>query len=219
MNSSLPSRSAGRARKGFTLIELLVVIAIIAILAAILFPVFQKVRENARRTACLSNEKQLGLALIQYTQDADEKFPFGLFGDPNTIGPQGVGYGQSGEGMGWAGQLYQYVKSTGIYKCPDDSTTASPMANGVAAYPISYAMNAFIPAQSNAILAAPSTTVALFEVSNDYVAVNDPLEGTEDGGSGGTGSGNKYLLSAVGDGYPAVAPILRLAAAPLVISR
>ncbi len=101
---------------GFTLIELLVVIAIIAILAAILFPVFQKVRENARRTACLSNEKQLGLAVIQYQQDADEKFPCGAVG--------GVTPGDTdfyGGGAGWANQIYSFVKSNAVYVCPDDS--------------------------------------------------------------------------------------------------
>lgn len=101
--------------KGFTLIELLVVIAIIAILAAILFPVFQKVRENARRSACLSNEKQLGLGIIQYQQDADEKFPCGtvpgLNGDTDNYGG----------GAGWAGQIYSFVKSNGVYVCPDDT--------------------------------------------------------------------------------------------------
>ena len=70
----MPLRSA----KGFTLIELLVVIAIIAIPAAIIFPVFQSVRENARRTACLSNRKQISLGYMQYYQDDDEVLP-GLF--------------------------------------------------------------------------------------------------------------------------------------------
>jgi len=84
-------------QRGFTLIELLVVI--IAILAAILFPVFQKVRENARRTACLSNMKQIGLSVLQYNQDNDEKGPNGT--DP---------YGRC---SGWAWQVYTYAKSTG----------------------------------------------------------------------------------------------------------
>src|SRR4028118_1205764 len=64
-----------KRKKGFTLIELLVVIAIIVILAAILFPVFARARENARRTSCLSNIKQVGLGIMQYTQDYDEMYP------------------------------------------------------------------------------------------------------------------------------------------------
>ena len=66
-------------KKAFTLIELLVVIAIIAILAAILFPVFAQAREKARQTSCLSNLKQIGLGLMMYTQDYDETYPMNLF--------------------------------------------------------------------------------------------------------------------------------------------
>src|SRR4028118_1774787 len=70
-----PRGGAGISRSGFTLIELLVVIAIIGILASILFPVFARARENARRSSCQSNLKQIGLGILQYTQDYDEKLP------------------------------------------------------------------------------------------------------------------------------------------------
>ena len=91
-------------RKGFTLIELLVVIAIIAILAAILFPVFAKAREKARSASCLSNLKQIGLALVQYSSDYDEKY---------CINENGTG-----NGVRWFEELQPYMKSTQIGLCP-----------------------------------------------------------------------------------------------------
>lgn len=105
-------------RKAFTLIELLVVIAIIAILAAILFPVFATAREKARQTACASNMKQLGIAFVQYTTDNDDCFP---------VNP--------GNGLrGSFGKIYPYVKSLQAFTCPDDPST--PGGN-----PISYGAN------------------------------------------------------------------------------
>src|SRR4028119_916482 len=102
-------------RLGFTLIELLVVIAIIAILAAILFPVFARARANARKASCLSNEKQVGLGILQYTQDYDETYPTGM---TEGISPEGA----TVRGTGWAGQIYPYVKSAQVFVCPDDQT-------------------------------------------------------------------------------------------------
>jgi prepilin-type N-terminal cleavage/methylation domain-containing protein/prepilin-type processing-associated H-X9-DG protein len=125
------------SRRGFTLIELLVVIAIIAILAAILFPVFQSVRENARRTACLSNIKQMALGYTQYYQDSDEVLP-GLFYRssapityPGETTPRTI--------YTWVEYLEPYTKSHGIYHCPDAGTTDNALGAG-AVYIADYAL-------------------------------------------------------------------------------
>ena len=101
-------------RPAFTLIELLVVIAIIAILAAILFPVFARARENARRSSCTSNMKQIGLGLMQYTQDYDERYP--------SLGHY-IGSISSANEVYWPDAIQPYVKSTQLFSCPSNTQT------------------------------------------------------------------------------------------------
>ena len=104
-----------KTSRAFTLIELLVVIAIIAILAAILFPVFAKAREKARQTSCESNLNQIGKALMQYVQDNNEAMPQAYYGaDGGPSDPTTHRYK-------WMDAVFPYVKSTGVFSCPDDS--------------------------------------------------------------------------------------------------
>ena len=100
-------------KRAFTLIELLVVIAIVALLAAILFPVFARARENARKSSCMNNLKQIGLGLLQYTQDFDEVNTFSFYGT--------AGDTDSLNNYKWMDAIYPYVKSEQLYTCPSDN--------------------------------------------------------------------------------------------------
>ncbi|MDR3706662.1 MAG: DUF1559 domain-containing protein [Capsulimonadaceae bacterium] len=199
--------SITQRRFGFTLIELLVVIAIIAILAAILFPVFATAREKARRSTCLSNEKELGLAFMQYTQDFDETLPSSGF-----------------YGYGWAGRIYPYVKSVQVFQCPDDLHTLPANAPAGAA-PISYALNTQVGEyhQSGGItpgfpisqFQAPASTVLLFEAQQNgrgyknSAVLTDPNEGsdyTQQASLMGLGEGAGYVGAGNGNGSASPLP-------------
>ena len=188
---------AQNVQKGFTLVELLVVIAIIAILAAILFPVFARARENARRASCQSNLKQIGLGVLQYTQDYDEKYP--LF--HNNFGA----YGSAGR-RNWAQMIYPYVKSQQVFMCPSNpvnSQTLDESGNGIA-IPASYAANprvltvSFATPVSLAFLESSSQKVMLGEYANPYPGLGWPnwtntarwSEMSDGGFKGHLGTGN-----------------------------
>jgi prepilin-type N-terminal cleavage/methylation domain-containing protein/prepilin-type processing-associated H-X9-DG protein len=137
--SSRGRRASGR--QAFTLIELLVVIAIIAILAAILFPVFAQAREKARQITCSSNLKQIGQGILMYAQDFDEQYPMAFYGTS-----------ASGTTVAWPTLTQPYIKNAGIFRCPDaGDATGNPAGS---TFPVHYGYNYYIGGNNN-----PSTGV------------------------------------------------------------
>jgi prepilin-type N-terminal cleavage/methylation domain-containing protein/prepilin-type processing-associated H-X9-DG protein len=153
-----------KSTKGFTLIELLVVIAIIAILAAILFPVFAQAREKARQSTCASNLKQIALAVLQYTQDYDEFYPLenNLKGSSPAV--PGLFYcGGSGTTnqlyYSWPDRLYPYLKSTAIFNCPDGASASVEGGGHPETAYCHYGLNIFLSQYANGNTGLAGTTL------------------------------------------------------------
>jgi prepilin-type N-terminal cleavage/methylation domain-containing protein/prepilin-type processing-associated H-X9-DG protein len=163
-----PSHTTHSSRSGFTLIELLVVIAIISILASILFPVFARARENARRSSCQSNLKQLGLGIAQYSQDYDEKMvPYSNVAFANTPTTNAGDYYFS-----WGQIIQPYLKSQQIMRCPSDATTQT---NSLL---FSYSYNAHMGVNGGLALSAIQQS-ALTPIITDHDGMNTPPVNSE----------------------------------------
>jgi len=155
-------------RRGFTLIEILVVIAIIAILAAILFPVFSRARAKARQANCASNLRQLGAAVQMYLTDYDDVMP----GAPNGNGGSAIyggwvwyaAFGTPGPGYFdvLRGALYPYTRNTQIYLCPDDHSRSG----------CSYELNGYLRWGAAALIPKPAETLLLIP-EDDHDTAND----------------------------------------------
>jgi len=185
-------------RKGFTLIELLVVIAIIAILAAILFPVFARARAKAQQNDCLSNCKQIQLGLIMYASDNNQMYPLDNIGQSGTT---------AGTGLAWSSEVLPYIKNVQIFICPSDTVVTGSIASSnatVAGSTVmpggaagdsptnqSYGRNSYISVGGN----SPACTIPLSDALITYPAemlgvmdaVNYVIPAGQDGsGNGGT---------------------------------
>lgn len=185
-------------QNGFTLIELLVVIAIIAILAAILFPVFSRARESARRSTCISNLKQIGIGMMMYTQDHDERYP-GVYSLINAADTPEDGEVLYSGFQSWQQIIYPYVKSHQLFFCPSGPSQAgvddgappgtNPLRRMLNA---NYGYSAYIGVRlsplSLAAVRSPAATYMLAETGVYSFSVSDIR-----GDSSGNYNGSYYL--------------------------
>src|SRR5687767_7988861 len=156
-----------KRRHAFTLIELLVVIAIIAILAAILFPVFAQARDKARSSTCLSNCKQIGIAVSMYTQDYDEMYPAQRNDGVFVFAAKGRDQGQN-----YYDELMPYCKNGQIWICPSDKPNPGDKASRLAPPYMGYHMNGNLitaAGLSEAAVAAPANCMLLREAGYSTV--------------------------------------------------
>lgn len=159
--------------RAFTLIELLVVIAIIAILAAILFPVFARARENARRASCMSNLKQLGLGIMMYTQDYDDYLPKTAVPGVPTL-ETGFAAGPSPTYLHlWMHTIYPYIRSVQVFNCPSANYSYITNFNGSYEATISYGYNNFLSGLASTtvgvnLAAIPNVAVTPLLVDSSY---------------------------------------------------
>lgn len=197
--------SFNKSHSGFTLIELLVVIAIIAILAAILFPVFSRAREQARKASCSSNLRQIGLGIMQYSQDYDETLP--LFSLSTTSYKGFSGYGTNGDdGVRWADSIYPYIKSTQVFDCPSGDKRTQPYNRGpiapggpyldITTYSYGYVTPS---SDTNPVGVAGRSLAALEDSSGTLMVVED---GKQDDGQGAETQGR--LIPSPGESISAL---------------
>ena len=213
----------GKKPSGFTLIELLVVIAIIAILAAILFPVFAQARESARQTSCLSNVKQMSLGILMYLQDYDDKFCPARYDVTNeTPGfdkPDAPWNVTKFEHIDWAHLIYPYVKNTQIFHCPsaqdgadkDNKGAVNSDRTGATTYAVNnrltgrWGANRWNGADQikQSAMSFPATTIMIVENSSQGSGGSEGNEkngwGWEDGHSHLLNGGNAQGANDTGD--------------------
>ncbi|MBS1705264.1 MAG: DUF1559 domain-containing protein [Armatimonadetes bacterium] len=203
-----------RTSRAFTLIELLVVIAIIAILAAILFPVFAQAKEAAKKTACLSNTKQIGLALHMYVDDSDDTMPMANYPAPPVYqGPPWTQFqfhnGAGKSELAWADLILPYSKNVQIFSCPDDGGVAHTTSNqNIPGERLSYALNYYFYRQPGGIsrfavtggttseITTPASKIFIAETGVDSTGVRrEIVRPDRDAGMHRHQNGSNYVMA------------------------